>query len=68
MATLFISREKVPLIINKMIRIGNHMKNAYSVTFGDRAESHVGMQIIGELAYRGLTYEELQTTKERFEG
>jgi len=44
------------------------MKNAYSVTFGDRAESHVGMQIIGELAYRGLTYEELQTTKERFEG
>ena len=41
--------------------------NAYSVTFGDRAESHVGMQIIGTLANRGLTHPELSTAKEKFE-
>jgi hypothetical protein len=39
-----------------------------TLTFGDCAENHRGMQAIGEMAKCGLDVEELQRTKEWFEG
>lgn len=38
-----------------------------TLTFGDRAENHVGMQQIGQLAQQGLTVLDLQHTKLLFE-
>ena len=38
---------------------------AYSVTFCDRAENHAGMQMIGSLANRGFSVEELEQASER---
>jgi hypothetical protein len=39
---------------------------AVTLTFGDRAENHVGMQIIGTLAERGFTLEDLLLVASRF--
>ncbi len=40
---------------------------AITLTFGDRAENHRGMQIIGDEASCGFTYDNLRVTKEFFE-
>ena len=42
-------------------------KTAITITFGDCAENHKGMQIIGKFADCGFTTEELISTKEMFE-
>lgn len=42
-------------------------KTAITITFGDCAENHKGMQIIGKFADCGFTTEELIKTKEIFE-
>ena len=42
-------------------------KSAITITFGDQAENHKGMQIIGQMADCGFTTEELEQAKERFE-
>lgn len=41
--------------------------SAITITFGDRAENHVGMQQIGSLAERGFTYDDLLKFSEIFE-
>ena len=41
--------------------------DSITITFGDQAENHVGMQKIGELAEHGFSLEELELAKERFE-
>lgn len=38
----------------------------FSITFGDRAENHVGMEIIGKSASRGFTINDLETIKHKF--
>jgi hypothetical protein len=40
----------------------------FTITFGDQAENHVGMQKIGKMADRGFTAEELMQAKGWFEG
>jgi alkylated DNA repair dioxygenase AlkB len=40
--------------------------NTITITFGDQAENHHGMQIIGELADKGFTYEELDCARNWF--
>lgn len=42
-------------------------KNTITITYGDQAENHVGMQKIGSLAPTGFSLGELQQTKEKFE-
>jgi hypothetical protein len=42
-------------------------KQAITLTFGDRAENHRGMQIIGEGAVSGFSLRDLERTKEYFE-
>jgi hypothetical protein len=39
------------------------MNQAITITFGDQAENHVGMQQIGELASHGFTLDEFKTAK-----
>lgn len=41
--------------------------NTYTITFGDQAENHVGMQKIGSLSSEGFTFEDLVHAKEWFE-
>lgn len=41
--------------------------DSITITFGDQAENHVGMQKIGNIADRGFTYEELINAKNNFE-
>ncbi len=41
--------------------------STYTLTFGDQAENHVGMQQIGEMADEGFSVEDLQAAKELFE-
>jgi hypothetical protein len=41
--------------------------DSITITFGDQAENHVGMQKIGELADKGFTYDEMLYAKEKFE-
>jgi len=40
---------------------------AITITFGDQAENHVGMQQIGKLATSGFSLEEMNLAKQRFE-
>ena len=40
--------------------------STYTLTFGDQAENHVGMQQIGELADEGFTVDELLDAMQRF--
>lgn len=44
-----------------------NFKNTITITFGDQAENHVGMQKIGELADEGFSTEELIDAKKLFE-
>lgn len=41
--------------------------SAITITFGDRAENHKGMQIVGTQAERGFTIQELQDASTKFE-
>jgi len=45
----------------------NYNKRAITITFGDCAENHVGMQQIGELSDGGFKYEDLLNFKNYFE-
>ncbi len=38
-----------------------------TITFGDQAENHKGMQIIGKAAEKGFTYDDLMKSKDYFE-
>lgn len=43
------------------------MTDTITITYGERVENHVGMQMIGELGEEGLEYEDLAGAKEKFE-
>lgn len=43
------------------------MQSAITITFGDRAENHFGMQVLGNLADYGFTIQELNEAKINFE-
>lgn len=43
------------------------MKDAFTVTFGDRAENHAGMQMIGRAASKGVSTEQLRAIKARLD-
>lgn len=43
-------------------------KETMTITFGDVAENHPGMQKLGKLASQGLSLKELQDAKAKFEG
>jgi len=55
---LSLAEEKKPLVKNR---------TAITITFGDQAENHAGMQIIGKMAEHGFSIEELQSAKSRLE-
>lgn len=43
------------------------MTSTITLTFGDQAENHVGMQKIGEIAPSGFTYDDIVYAKNKFE-
>ena len=43
------------------------MQSTVTLTFGDQAENHVGMQKIGKLADSGFDYNDLVQAKTKFE-
>ncbi len=43
------------------------MKSTITLTFGDQAENHVGMQQIGKMANSGFTRDDLSEIKKKFE-
>ena len=43
------------------------MQSTITLTLGDQAENHVGMQKIGQLADCGFTHEDLLSAKTKFE-
>ncbi len=43
------------------------MQETITLTFGDRAENHVGMQILGKLADEGFTIRDLEEAQQNFE-
>lgn len=43
------------------------MQSTITITYGDQAENHVGMQKIGEMADDGFTIKELKEAKKEFE-
>ena len=45
----------------------NFNNKAVTITFGDQAENHVGMQQIGQMASSGFSIDELNLAKQRFE-
>jgi hypothetical protein len=52
--------------LRKLTKIKGY-KYTYSITFGDRSESHAGMQIIGDWAKRGLNLKDLKNAQKWFE-
>lgn len=44
-----------------------HIKEVYTITFGEQAENHKGMQMIGELAEEGFDLKDLKHGKKQFE-
>lgn len=52
---------------NRINNIITKRKSAITITFGDQAENHKGMQIIGKMSDHGFTNEELLKTKDLFE-
>lgn len=56
-----------PLIVEKLIGIlSPTFKETITLTFGDQAESHAGMQKIGQLAERGFTLKDLECAHDWF--
>ena len=47
--------------------IMNKRKTAITITFGDQAENHKGMQIIGKMADTGFSNEEVERARDKFE-
>ncbi len=45
----------------------NWNNHAITLTYGDQAENHKGMQIIGQMAETGFNLQDLTTCKQRFE-
>jgi hypothetical protein len=45
----------------------NFNNKAITITFGDQAENHLGMQKIGQMATCGLSIDELKSAKTKFE-
>ena len=45
----------------------NEFTQTFTLTFGDVAENHKGMQIIGHLAEKGFSHQDLLNAKENFE-
>lgn len=45
----------------------NEKKRTITITFGDRAENHKGMQMIGNAATKGFTHTDLLNAKKHFE-
>jgi hypothetical protein len=45
----------------------NFNNHAITLTYGDQAENHKGMQIIGQMAETGFNLQDLTTCKQRFE-
>jgi hypothetical protein len=43
------------------------MKGTYTITFGDQAENHVGMQKLGQLANEGFTLDDLKNAQSYFQ-
>ena len=43
------------------------LKETITLTFGESAENHKGMQVLGSIASRGITITELATVKSQFE-
>ena len=43
------------------------MKNTITITYGDQAENHVGMQKLGHFADKGFTIQDLLFAKDKFE-
>lgn len=41
--------------------------SSFTITFGDQAENHKGMQIIGKPAEEGYSLKDIQQAKESFE-
>eukprot|EP00466_Bigelowiella_natans_P005071 jgi/Bigna1/47591/estExt_Genewise1.C_160025 len=60
------SRAKAARRIHEAI-LRKGVRGAITLTFGDQAENHVGMQKIGQLAESGFKIEELEEAKQRFE-
>lgn len=53
---------------NEDIPLPRNLRNqTYTITFGDQAENHVGMQKIGKLSNEGFQLNDLQRAKEWFE-
>lgn len=42
-------------------------KRTITITFGDQAENHKGMQIIGTASSKGFSFEEMEEAKKKFE-
>ena len=52
---------------SKQARDRADMNDAFTVTFGDRAENHAGMQMIGRAAAEGVSMEKLRAIKARLD-
>lgn len=59
--------KKTKSTINKVSVSKESMKMGITLTLGEVAENHVGMQQIGSKANRGLSYEDLTIYQELFE-
>lgn len=55
-------------VMKKRKRKEAEEKKTYTITFGDVAENHVGMEKIGELHHRGYSLETLEKVRSRLEG
>jgi alkylated DNA repair dioxygenase AlkB len=52
---------------NKKRKRGAVYSQTFTITFGDQAENHAGMQILGQKASEGFTLEDLEKAKAWFE-
>ena len=49
------------------VQVSRKYKKTFTITLGDQAENHVGMQKIGSMADKGFTLEDLEVAKAWFE-
>ena len=47
--------------------MNNFNNKTITITFGDQAENHIGMQQIGNLRENGYTYKDLEKIKRKLE-
>lgn len=52
--------------MNSLNEMLSKTKYGVTLTFGECAENHVGMEKIGEKSMYGFTYDELKKAKEKF--